>query len=71
MLSSIHAIFRDLQDHVASILRDLPDSAAPQLRDGLVQAHGKLSEYYGKTDQSPYYTWAARKFLIHSHVTQY
>jgi len=59
MLSMIHAIFRGLQDHISSILRELPDSAPTQLRIGLVDAHTKLSEYYFRLDESPYYTWAA------------
>jgi hypothetical protein len=32
------------------------------LRNGLLEAHRKLSEYYYKFDQSPFYTWAARTF---------
>lgn len=63
MLSTVHAVFRGLQDHVSSILRELPDSAPLQLRTGLVEAHTKLSEYYFRSDESPFYTWAARKFL--------
>ncbi|KAF5328727.1 hypothetical protein D9619_011460 [Psilocybe cf. subviscida] len=59
MLSTIHASFRGLQEHVAEALRKLPDSAPPQLRKGLLESHAKLSEYYGKTDSSPYYVWAA------------
>ena len=61
MLSTVHAVFRGLQDHVSSILRELPDSAPLQLRTGLVEAHTKLSEYYFRSDESPFYTWAARK----------
>jgi len=59
MLSTVHAIFWGLQDHVSSILHELPDSAAPQLWTGLVQAHQKLSDYYFQSDESPFYTWAA------------
>ena len=59
MLSTVHAIFRGLQEHVSLILRELPDSAPPQLRTGLVEAHTKLSDYYFRSDESPYYTWAA------------
>jgi hypothetical protein len=61
MISTVHAIFRGLQDHVRDILRELPDTALPQLREGLVAAHQKLSEYYYRSDESPYYTWAASK----------
>jgi hypothetical protein len=64
MLSTVLAIFRGLQDHVSSILRELPDSAPPQLRTGLVEAHRKLSEYYFRSDESPYYTWAACKYSL-------
>ncbi|KAF8817295.1 hypothetical protein BYT27DRAFT_7075193, partial [Phlegmacium glaucopus] len=59
MLSTVHAIFRGLEDHVKNILETLPDTAQPQLCDGLLAAHQKLSEYYYRSDASPYYTWAA------------
>lgn len=62
MLSTVHAIFRGLQEHIKTILETLPDTANPQLRDGLVAAHQKLSEYYYRSDASPYYTWAASEF---------
>ena len=62
MLSTVHAIFRGLQDHVSSTLRELPDSAPSQLRTGLVEAHTKLSDYYFRSDESPYYTWAACEY---------
>jgi hypothetical protein len=62
MLSTVLAIFRGLQDHVSLILWELPDSAPPQLRTGLVEAHTKLSEYYFRSDESPFYTWAACKY---------
>jgi hypothetical protein len=61
MLSTVHAIFRGLQDHISSTLAELPDSAPTQLRDGLLEAHKKLSEYYYRSDESPFYTWAASK----------
>lgn len=64
MISTVHAIFRGLQDHLKDILRNLPDSTMPQLRDGLVAAHHKLSEYYYRSDESPYYTWAASMSLF-------
>lgn len=59
MLSTVHAIFRGLQDHVKLMLSTLPDTAPQALKNGLVQAHMKLSDYYGKTDTSPLYMWAA------------
>ena len=46
MLSTVHAIFRGLQDHVHQALADLPDSAPHQLTNGLIEAHTKLSDYY-------------------------
>jgi hypothetical protein len=64
MLSTVHAVFRGLQDHVASMLRKLPDSAPSQLRTGLVDAHTKLSDYYFRSDESPYYTWAACEYKV-------
>ena len=70
LLSMVHAIFQGLQDHVSSILCELPDSAPSQLRTGLVEAHTKLSDYYFRSDESPYYTWAAceYEFLILAHL---
>jgi hypothetical protein len=68
MLSTVHAIFRGLQDHVSSTLRELPDSAPSQLRTGLVEAHTKLSNYYFRSDESPYYTWAACEYIKPSMV---
>jgi hypothetical protein len=63
MLSSTHAIFRGLQEHIQQIYRDLPLSTVLRIKTGLLDAHQKLSDYYYKYDQSPFYTWAARKFL--------
>jgi len=60
MLSSTHAIFRGLQDSLAESLRSLPNNIPPLLRQALLNAHRKLSDYYGKSDESPYYTWASR-----------
>lgn len=60
-LSTTHAIFRGLQEHVADIIRFLPASSNSQTKDGLLDAHRKLSDYYYKYDQSPFYTWSARK----------
>jgi hypothetical protein len=73
MLSTVHAIFRGLQEHVASLLRKLPDTAPSELRDGLVEAHTKLSDYYFRSDESPYYTWAAceYKFLTSSRLREF
>jgi hypothetical protein len=41
-------------------LRRLPEDIAPAIKKGLLEAHTKLSDYYTKFDESPYYTWAAR-----------
>lgn len=59
MLSSTHAIFRGLQDSLTDSLRSLPNNTPALLRQGLLNAHRKLSDYYGKFDESPYYTWAS------------
>ena len=64
MLSTTHAIFRGLQSDIQSILRSLPDTTAPELKKGLTDAHLKLSDYYYKFDESPYYLWYAHKFSI-------
>lgn len=67
MLSTVHAIFRGLQDHIRTALAALPNSAPVRLTDGLIEAHKKLSEYYYRSDDSPYYTWAAStlSFVLH------
>jgi hypothetical protein len=66
MLSTMHAIFRGLQGDLQDILRSLPDTAAPELKKGLTDAHLKLSDYYYKFDESPYYLWSARKYPFYS-----
>jgi hypothetical protein len=63
MLSTTHAIFRGLQEHIQDILHQLPDDAAPQLKAGLLGSHKKLSDYYFRFDESPYYIWAACKCI--------
>ncbi len=60
-LSSGHAIFRNLQDHLRDALNDLPATAPSGLKQGLLSAHRKLSDYYQKVDESPYLIWAACK----------
>lgn len=59
MLSYTHTIFLGLQDDLRKTIRQLPTSTPSVLRNGLLDAHRKLSDYYYKFDQSPYYTWAA------------
>ena len=63
MLSSTHAIFRGLQDSLTDSLRSLPNDTPTLLRQALLNVHCKLSDYYGKSDESPYYTWASRTSL--------
>jgi hypothetical protein len=60
MLSTIHAIFHGLQEDLRDILRDLPDTVSPSLKKGLTDALLKLSDYYYKIDESPYYLWSSR-----------
>ncbi|KAI0750161.1 ribonuclease H-like domain-containing protein [Daedaleopsis nitida] len=57
-LSSVQAVFRDLQDHLRTAYSDLPPSVRPSVKEGLLRAHRKLSDYYFLTDASPYYIWA-------------
>ncbi|KAI0063037.1 hypothetical protein BV25DRAFT_1803098, partial [Artomyces pyxidatus] len=57
-LSSVHAVFRGLQDEVKQALSSIPSSAPPQLLQGLIAAHQKLSDYYTTFDVSPYYLWS-------------
>ncbi|KAJ7455097.1 hypothetical protein FB451DRAFT_1049106, partial [Mycena latifolia] len=60
VLSFTHTVFRGLQDDLRTSIRELPVSTPSALRNGLIEAHTKLSDYYYKSDESPYYTWAAR-----------
>ncbi|KAF5372594.1 hypothetical protein D9758_005206 [Tetrapyrgos nigripes] len=59
MLSKTLATLHGLQDNLRTVLLQLPHSADPALCWGLMEAHSKLSDYYFKFDQSPYYTWTA------------
>jgi hypothetical protein len=61
MLSTTHAIFRGLQDDLKNILRNQPANLPLSIKMGLLDAHEKLSDYYHKFDESPFYTWAACK----------
>jgi hypothetical protein len=63
MLSSTHAIFRGLQESLQESLRTLPNNTPARLKLGLMRAHRKLSDYYGKLDDSPYYTGSSRKCI--------
>ena len=71
MLSSTHAIFQGLQDSLTDSLRSLPINTPTLLRQALLNAHRKLSDYYGKFDESPYYTWASRMSSILSDTPSY
>jgi hypothetical protein len=66
MLSSTHAIFRGLQAEIRDILQE-EQGLNPRLIQGLTDAHLKLSEYYYKFDESPFYLWSSRK----SHLVNY
>ena len=59
MLSSTHAIYRGLQESLRESLTNLPNNTPPQLKLGLMRAHRKLSDYYNKIDDSPYYIWSS------------
>ncbi|SJL18443.1 uncharacterized protein ARMOST_22032 [Armillaria ostoyae] len=66
MLSTVHAVFRGLQRHLKGILASLPDHTPPEIKKGLLEVHRKLSDYYYKFDESPYYTWAAHPRISYS-----
>jgi hypothetical protein len=63
-LSSIHAVFKGLQDSLTENLKNLPSFCPASLREALLESHKKLSEYFFKIDQSPYPIWASREYLI-------
>ncbi|KJA21873.1 hypothetical protein HYPSUDRAFT_139870, partial [Hypholoma sublateritium FD-334 SS-4] len=63
MISTSHAIFRGLQDQLKHILQSLPANISPSIHSGILSAHWKLSDYFTKFDESPYYTWAASMLL--------
>ncbi|KAN0131304.1 Ribonuclease H-like domain containing protein [Lactarius tabidus] len=48
-----------LKEHIQGIYRNLPSSTPSRIKAGLLDAHKKLSDYYYRYDQSPFYTWAA------------
>ncbi|KAG1762013.1 hypothetical protein EDD22DRAFT_778870, partial [Suillus occidentalis] len=54
-LSSTHAIFHGLQELLQEDLAELPDSVPVKLWSALMSAHCKLSDYYFKVDESPFY----------------
>jgi hypothetical protein len=74
MLSSTHSTFRGLQKKLKEKLAALPEETDPEPVQGLTDARRKLSDYYYKYDQSPFYIWAARAFsfsYIPIHLTQF
>lgn len=60
MLSSTQAIFCGLQESLKDCLINLPNNAPLHLKESLIKAHQKLSDYYTKFDESPYYVWSSR-----------
>ncbi|KAJ7780449.1 hypothetical protein B0H14DRAFT_2401076, partial [Mycena olivaceomarginata] len=63
MLSFTHSTFRGLQKILKEKVAGLPKNTSPKLVEGLMKSHLKLSDYYYKYDQSPFYIWAARTSL--------
>ena len=63
MLSSAHAIFCGLQESLHESLCTLLNNTLAHLKLGLTRAHLKLSDYYGKFDDSPYYTWSSHEWF--------
>lgn len=59
MLLFTHTVFRGLQEDLFNSIHNLPLSTPLALCNGLIEAHRKLSDYYYKSNKSPYYTWAA------------
>ncbi|KAG0695804.1 hypothetical protein DFH29DRAFT_991905 [Suillus ampliporus] len=59
MLSSTQAIFHGLQESLQESLHELPNNTPPHLKDSLIKAHRKLSDYYMKFDESPFYIWSS------------
>jgi hypothetical protein len=58
MLSSTHAIFHGLQARIRDILCERK-GLSPQLIQGLTDADIKLSDYYYKFDELPFYLWVS------------
>jgi hypothetical protein len=56
MISTTHTVFRGFQQSIRDNIRLLLDDIAPEIKQGLISAHLKLSDYYTKFDESPYYT---------------
>jgi hypothetical protein len=70
-LSSVYSIFTALQDDLRDRLHNLDDHLPPELALGLQNALLKLSEYFSKTDASPYYLWSScTHFILASGAAQ-
>jgi hypothetical protein len=54
--------FRGLEESLRDDLANLPDSAPTKIWLALINAHRKLSDYFFKIDDSPYYVWASSEF---------
>ncbi|KAF9070798.1 hypothetical protein BDP27DRAFT_1219963, partial [Rhodocollybia butyracea] len=63
MLSIVHSIFRELQADIQNNLRNLPENTPHQIKTGMLAAHRKLSDYYTKFDESPFYLWSSREYF--------
>ena len=64
MLSTMHAIFQGLQDHIIDIFRNLPDSTPQTMKSRLLDAHCKLGNYYYKSNQLPLYTYMVHLWVL-------
>ena len=63
-ISSTQAIFHGLQESLQDSLCALPHNAPSYLKNSLIKSHWKLSDYYTKFDDSPYYIWSSCEFLF-------
>lgn len=63
-LSAMHSIFHVLQDHLQVSIKALPHHIPIQLWSALIDAHLKLSDYYGHFDELLLYLWACCKCYL-------
>ena len=71
MLSTTHAIFHGLQEDIRTSIHSLPDGTPDCLKNSLVNAHRKLSDYYTKFDESPFYLWSSCESILSSVLNIY
>ena len=71
MLSTTHAIFRGLQEDIHASIHSLPDGTPDCLKNSLVNAHRKLSDYYTKFNESPFYLWSSCESILSSVLNVY